>query len=242
MTGFGVETGDSLLLQSLFKLPDNRTYLTKTQLAYAEVRRAIVTHSLPASTPLDEAYLLSLFPVGRTPLREALKRLAHEGLLGWPAHQAPTVRDVDVHEMRYLYETRRLLEPTIAKLAAQRCTDIDKRNMERALMAMEDASASGNIYSSVEHDYALHAAIARTSHNRFLAESSNQLNLQSLRIWYRAQERHGVAGVEVMHRNLVQAIAAGKAEEAELMAVDHIASSLARQQAWLDEAILPWSK
>lgn len=242
MTDLGMETGNALLFQSFFDLSANRTHLTKTQYAYAEVRRAIVTHSIPASTPLDETYLLSLFPVGRTPLREALKRLEHEGFLSWPAHQAPLIRDINVHEMRFLYETRRLLEPTIARLAAQRCTTEDRPLMERALIAMEDASASGNIYLSVEHDYALHTAIARTSHNRFLAESSSQLNLQSLRIWYRAQERHGIAGIEIMHRDLVHAISCGNAEEAEHLAISHISSSLLRQQALLGEKILPWTK
>lgn len=233
---------DNNLIRTLLNLPLGRITFTKTQLAYVAVREAIVTHSLPAGVPLDEAMLLAEFPVGRTPLREALKRLMHEGFLSWPPHQAPTILDVGVHEMRYLYETRRILEPTIARLAAQRLTASDQDRLESVRLAMVDACASGHIYSSVEHDFALHAAISRSTHNRFLAEASNHLNLQSLRLWYRAQERHGIANIHISHTALVQAITNGDADLAEQLAREHIEMSLQRQQAMLGEHYVPLSK
>ncbi|MCA9833051.1 MAG: GntR family transcriptional regulator [Thermomicrobiales bacterium] len=233
---------DNNLIRTLLNLPPGQTTFTKTQLAYATVREAIVTHSLPANTPLDEAKLLAEFPVGRTPLREALKRLMHEGFLRWPAHQAPIILDVGVHEMRYLYETRRMLEPTIARLAAVRLTPLDRILLESTRLAMVKACASGYIYSSVEHDFALHAAISGATHNRFLAEASYHLNLQSLRLWYRAQERHGIANIHVSHTELVHAITTGQADLAEQLARDHIEMSLQRQQAMLDEHYVTYDK
>lgn len=232
---------DDKLIRILLNRPSGALSLTKTQLAYVAVRKAIVTHSLPAGIPLDEAMLLAEFPVGRTPLREALKRLTHERFLSWPPHQAPTVLDVGFHEMRYLYETRRLLEPTIARLAALRCDPADRLRLDTSRQSMVEASETGKIYDSVEHDFAIHSAIASASHNRFLAEASNYLNLQSLRLWYRAQERHGVANIHVMHTDLVQAISNGNPELAERLAFQHIESSLLRQQALLGDDLHTFS-
>lgn len=223
------------LIRTLFNLPPSRTVFTKSQRAYAEVRKAIVMHSLPAGTPLDEAYLQSLFPFGRTPLREALKRLAHEGFLSWPSHQAPSVRDVSIHEMQHLYETRRMLEPTIAVLAAQRATPKDHARIEHYTNALIKVSEAGNTYESVEHDYALHAAIAGATQNRFLAEASNHLNLQSLRLWYRNQAAHGVTTIHKIHVELVERIVARDEAGAEELARQHIAQSLARQTTALRE-------
>lgn len=217
------------LIRTLFNLPPSRTAFTKTQRAYADVRKAIVTHSLPAGTPLDEAYLSSLFPVGRTPLREALKRLTYEGLLSWPSHQAPSVQDVSMHEMQYLYETRWMLEPTIAVLAARRATPDDHATIDYYREELARASAYGLVYESVEHDYALHAAIASATQNRFLADASSQLNLRSLRLWYRNQKAHGVATIHEMHTEFVETIIARDEEKAEELARNHISASLQRQ-------------
>lgn len=223
------------LIRTLFNLPSSRTAFTKSQRAYVEVRKAIVTHSLPAGTPLDESYLQSLFPFGRTPLREALKRLTHERLLSWPSHQAPSVRDVSMHEMQYLYETRSMIEPTIAVLAARRATAEDHTRIEHLVQALAKASESGNTYESVEMDYALHAAISAATQNRFLSESSNHLNLQSLRMWYRNQTAHGIARIHEMHADFVRAIISRDETRTEELARLHIANSLKRQTTALNE-------
>lgn len=224
---------DDDLIRTLLNLPASRTVFTKSQRAYAEVRKAIVTHSLPAGTPLDETYLISLFPVGRTPLREALKRLTHEGFLSWPSHQAPSVRDVSMHEMQYLYETRKILEPTIAVLAARRASPDDHERITACLTRLIESSEHDSIYESVEHDYALHAAVARATQDRFLAEASNQLNLQSLRLWYRNQMTHGVSNIHEMHSLLAESILARDEARAEMLATEHIAASLQRQTSAL---------
>lgn len=223
------------LIRTYFGLPASRKTFTKTERAYAEVRKAIVTHSLPATRPLDEAYLQALFPFGRTPLREALKRLAHEGLLSWTSHQAPSIRDVSMHELQYLYETRRMLEPTIAALAARRATSGDRTIIEDSLQALIAASEAGDVYFSVEHDFALHAAIAIATQNSYLAAASNQLNLQSLRLWYRNQKSHGVSTVHSLHIDLVESIFRGDEQESEQLALQHIAKSLQRQTSALND-------
>ncbi len=207
-----------------------RQYMTKSQRAYAALRRAIVTHTLPSGTPLDELTLLDCFPFGRTPLREALKQLSFEGLLFWPPRQAPMIRDISAHEMRYLYETRFIVEPEIATLAAENALPHDISRIRTICDRLVDASRRGQVYESVEIDYALHAAIARATQNRFLAEASDNLNLQSLRLWFRAQQGLGVSTIHTLHIDLVEAVSTGDAATARDLAVQHIDSSQSRQQ------------
>jgi DNA-binding GntR family transcriptional regulator len=215
--------------------PENRRrYLTKSQEAYVILRRSIVTHTLPAAVPLDESLLLDMFPFGRTPLREALKQLSFEGLLSWPPRQAPSIRDIGVNEMRALYETRALLETEIARLAAGRATPDDLVRMNALREKLVDASRRGHVYESVELDYALHAAVAESTQNRFLAEANNSLNLQSLRLWFRAQQTLGIASIHLSHSHLVEAIRRHDPATAERLASEHVESSRARQRTLLE--------
>jgi DNA-binding GntR family transcriptional regulator len=211
-----------------------RRHMTKSQYAYAALRRAIVTHALPPAVPLDELTLLDIFPFGRTPLREALKQLSYEGLLYWPAHQAPVIRDINAHEMRYLFETRQLLEPEVAFLAAQRATPYDVAQLQAICNRLVAASRTGSVYESVELDYALHAALGRATQNRLLAEASDNLNLQSLRLWYRAQQGLGISTIHKSHTELVDAVRRGDATAARTLAIEHIESSRSRQQLLLN--------
>lgn len=222
-----------------FGLDARRPVLTKSQLAYADVRRAIIVRDLPAHTPLDESRLLRHFPYGRTPLREALKRLSHERLLLWPPHQAPSIRDIDLYELRHLYAMRRLLELEIAGLAAERATDGDFERLKSLQNRLIHASDAGQVYEAVELDFALHSAIAHATKNRFLAEASNNLNLQSLRMWYFAQYQLGVESIHRSHTDLVEAIRDRSPERARQLTTSHIDSSWDRQQAILRESFLP---
>lgn len=215
----------------LFGFRSGRPNLTKGERAYAEVRRAIVTHALPAATPLDEATLLEFFGFGRTPLREALKRLSYEGLLVWRPHQAPMIRDIGWLELPSLYETRRLLEYQVAENAARHATAADIRQMEIIQQKLQEASGQGYAYEAVELDYELHSAIATASKNRFLAEASNTLNLQSLRVWYLAHQILGTSNVDKLHGRLVHAIATHDPALARALAAAHIDRSLERQRA-----------
>ena len=221
----------------LFGFHSRRAFLTKSEQAYAAVRRAIVTHALPSSVALDENMLFEHFPYGRTPLREALKRLSYEGLLLWPSHQAPMIRDVGLYEMQHLFQTRRILEYEIATLAAERATAEDMERMNLFREKLSEASAAGYVYESVELDFALHSAISQATQNRFLVEASNNLNLQSLRLWFRAQHQLGVATIDRSHAALVDAIGRNDAEAALTLTIAHIDSSLTRQQTLLSSSV-----
>ena len=93
---------------------------TKADLAYRLLRRAIVVGEISGNEPLDEVALVGRFGTGRTPMREALKRLAQEQFIVWSPRRSPFVRDLSLQELLRLYESRMVMEVPAARLAATR--------------------------------------------------------------------------------------------------------------------------
>ena len=203
---------------------------SKTELAYRRLRQAIVVSEIRPNEPLDEPALMARFEVGRTPLREALKRLALEQFIVWPQQRTPYVRAMTLGDLRKLYETRFLMEVPVCGLAAERATREALRELDAALEGIGDAAAAGDIYRAVEMDYALHSAIASGTQNRFLAEAINNLNCGSLLLWYQAHHQLGLGDAHETHLSLVEAIRRRDRLEAEGLMRQHILTSQRRQQ------------
>ena len=202
---------------------------TKADQAYATLRRAIVIGQIPAGTPLEEAELETLAGAGRTPVRESLKRLAQDQFVLWPARKTPYVRDISVADVQSLYESRMLMEVPAARMAAVRATDQQVQQMQVRGEELCDAARRGDVYESIEADHALHIAITKGSNNRFLTEAVDRLNCGSLRLWYVAHERLGLAEVPADHTKIIDALRARDADRAEQAVRDHIQKSFDRQ-------------
>jgi len=205
------------------------TGLTKTEQAYLALRRAIVTGELEEDLPLDDAMLLSRYGFGRTPTREALKRLTDEQFINYPPHRTPYVRGIKVQELPRLYESRHILEEPIARLSAQRATSRRFDEMQRICDRIDDEIEAGNPYESVEYDHQFHLEIAKSTDNRFLTEAVDRLNCGSLRIWYLAHSQLGMANMNDDHRAIHAALKERDPEKAAHLARQHIDTSYARQ-------------
>jgi DNA-binding GntR family transcriptional regulator len=209
---------------------------TKADDAYRRLRRDIVVGDIPASSALDDAELARRYGTGRTPLREALKRLAQEQFIVWPPRRTPYVRELSLHDLHRLYESRLLIEVPAARLAASRITDQQLAAVAQISDALCEAARKGRVYESIEHDHALHLAITRGADNRFLADAVGHLNCGSLRLWFVAHQQLGLAGVPADHEPIVEALRARDPERAEAAVREHILLSHRNQ---LDVKALP---
>lgn len=206
-----------------------QTYLTKTEQAYWNLRKAIVTGEFADWSPLDESELMVRIDVGRTPIREAIKRLASEEFVVWHPHRTPHVRTTSVDDLAALYEARQIFEVKAALLAAERATSADLDAMERLCDRLDDAVKRGELYEVAELDYDFHLAIAQAGQNRFLVEAIRHLNFGSLRLWYRSYVRIGTASINDHHRQQIEAIRNQNVGLLETATVDHIEFSHERQ-------------
>jgi DNA-binding GntR family transcriptional regulator len=213
--------------------------MTKSERAYLTIRRAVVTGEVGEGTQIDEGDLVERLGLGRTPVREALKRLAIENYIVWPPHGKPFVRVLGISDLHSIYESRLLLEVPASGLAAERARPADLAKLDGIIAAMADAVAAGDTYRSVELDYEFHSAVAAASQNRFLAELVASQNSHVLRLWYWARERLGLEGTVEPHALIVEALHEKDAGNAETLAREHAHRSYERQLAQYDLRELP---
>ena len=178
--------------------------------AYHEIRGLIVSLELAPGGVIDERELIERLEIGRTPVREALRRLAQERLVEVYPRRGMFVTGVDVRELARISEVREMLEPEAARLAAERATDADREAM-RALLAELDAGGS----ELMALDERIHRAVYRAAHNDLLEATLEQYYVLALRIWSIALDRaHELEEAVEAHRALLEAIQAGDGDRA----------------------------
>jgi DNA-binding GntR family transcriptional regulator len=178
--------------------------------AYHEIRGLIVSLELAPGAVIDERELIERLEIGRTPVREALRRLAHERLVEVYPRRGMFVTGVDVRELARLSEVRELLEPEAARLAAERATDTDREQLGLLLTELD-----GGASELMDLDERIHRAVYRAAHNDLLEATLEQYYVLALRIWSIALDRaHELEEAVEAHRALLEAIQAGDGERA----------------------------
>src|SRR5438034_2266320 len=135
--------------------------------AYHAIRGLIVSLDLAPGTVIDERELIERLGIGRTPVREALRRLAQERLVEVYPRRGMFVTGVDVRELARLSEVRAVLEPEAARLAAERATEADRAELE-ALLTELARDRPRDWRALMGLDERIHRTVYRASHNRFL--------------------------------------------------------------------------
>jgi DNA-binding GntR family transcriptional regulator len=176
--------------------------------AYHAIRDLIVALELAPGAVIEERELMERLGIGRTPVREALRRLAQERLVEVFPRRGMFVTAVDVRELARLSEVRVVLEPEAARLAAGRATDADRAAIAELL---EELAAGGrNDRELMQLDERIHSAVYRAAHNDLLEATLSQYYVLALRIWSLALEQaHELEEAVGAHRVLLEAIRDG---------------------------------
>lgn len=184
-------------------LPISQVRVTAHEFVYDTLRRAILSGALPGGARLVQADIASQLSVSTTPVREALRDLAAEGLVVFRAHIGAVVRDLDVEEFLELYDIRKALEPLAIQRAAARITPDELAAATALAKAMEQ-----------ENDPAAWAALNRTFHGQ-LEEAAHASFIQSV-----LKGVQDVAAIYVAHSLISEPgrISSGNAEHRALLA------------------------
>ena len=190
--------------------------------AYHEIRGLIVSLELAPGALIDERELIERLEIGRTPVREALRRLAHERLVEVYPRRGMFVTTVDVRDLARLCEVRAVLEPEAARLAAERATKLDLEGINALLDELLDPRRRDD-RALIDLDERIHRTIYRTSHNQLLEETLEWYYTHALRIWMLALDRTRTLQSAVLeHHELLDAIARGKGERAAQLMRAHV--------------------
>jgi DNA-binding GntR family transcriptional regulator len=190
--------------------------------AYFELRDRIVTLRLPPGTALVEDELMRELDIGRTPLREAIKRLALENLVEVRPRRGTYVTEVNVADIVHITEVRAELEGHAAQLAAMRLEEAGHAEAEALLDELEQLDPQDS--DTLMHiDERVHRLAWEAAGNPYLVETLEGYFALSLRIWYLVLDH--VPGLwTAVHdqRELIQALLARDGPRARELMSDHI--------------------
>jgi DNA-binding GntR family transcriptional regulator len=175
--------------------------------AYAELRSRIVTLRLPPGTLLREDELMRELGIGRTPLREAVKRLALENLVSVQPRSGTFVTGVDAADIIHISEVRAELEAQAAELAARRMEPELRSRAEDMLEQVRALERAADADELMRLDESIHRLIWDGSHNPYLVETLERYFQLSLRVWYVVLDRVPGLGASVVDQaHLLEAV------------------------------------
>jgi DNA-binding GntR family transcriptional regulator len=190
--------------------------------AYAELRDRLVTLRIAPGAAIDEDALMRDLGVGRTPIREAIKRLALEDLIAIFPRRGTFATDINITDLADISDVRMALEPHAAKRAAERCrgADVAEADALRRRLSAEHGADGATLMS---WDAEVHRFIYRTARNPYLESTlTRYLNL-SLRMWHRVLDRLPDRETSIHgHESLLSAIRDGDGEGARALAAEHV--------------------
>jgi len=170
----------------------------------------VVTLALAPGSVVAEQALSAELGIGRTPIREALQRLAREGLVLVLPRKAIIVTETDPRRQLLVLEVRRELERLLVRASAERATGGERRQFHDIAEGMEAAAKSNDDIAFMRLDRQLNTLLASAAHNEYAARAIRSLNGHSRRFWYlHYKEAADLPKCARLHADEARAIAKG---------------------------------
>jgi DNA-binding GntR family transcriptional regulator len=188
---------------------------TLTDRAYTALEEMIVRLELAPGSAVSEAMLAQRLAIGRTPIREALQRLARERLVRILPRRGVIVAEIDVRGQLRLLEVRRELERLIARAAARRASEPERARFAALARAFEAAARGSDDIAFLRTDREFNELAVATSRNEFAQAAMALMASLSRRFWYlHYREAADMPLAAKLHADVARAVAAGDAEAA----------------------------
>jgi DNA-binding GntR family transcriptional regulator len=183
------------------KLPD---------LAYEMLEEAIVTLQLPPGTAISEQALAEMTGIGRTPIREAIQRLAREHLIVVLPQRGLLVAHIDVQKQLKLLETRREIERLICRSAAKRANEEERKRFARLAEEFTKAAGKNDDIAFIRADREFNELTLAAARNEFAEGAMRLIHGPSRRFWYmHYKESPDMPDMARLHAAIAVAIAKG---------------------------------
>ena len=174
--------------------------------AYRELERLIVTLELGPGTVTTEGALIERLGLGRTPVREAVQRLAWEGLITVRPRAGLEIAPLDPADWIRVLDARSAIEAVLARSAARWVGPDAITSLKKAALEMHEAVLSRDVRKFLDADKSLDEAIAQACDNPFAVRLAAPLQTHSRRFWYRYRGDTGLAEAAEHHVALITAI------------------------------------
>lgn len=188
---------------------------TLTDRAYVEIEELIVTLQLAPGEAVSEQMLSERLGIGRTPIREALQRLARERLVTILPRRGVVVSAIDVAAQLRLLEVRRELERLVARGAARRATEAERERFSELARQFEKASRAGDDKTFMRTDREFNELCLAAVKNEFAAGAMGLMNSLSRRFWFHHYKQAAdMPETAKLHADIARAIGEGDEGEA----------------------------
>jgi DNA-binding GntR family transcriptional regulator len=201
-------------LSPIMAIDDKSDNLTDADKAYALILDKIIKAEMEPGSLIQEPVLMDDLGLGRTPIREALKRLQVEHFVMVSPRRGMFVTPIAIRDINYIYEIRIELEILVIRLAVQRATPEQVDRLE-SLVDEENLKHLDSPYAIMDLDREFHFLIYEASQNHFLQADLKRYYYMSQRIWY-----YGLSSMKPIeigireHSEIVAAIKAGDSQRA----------------------------
>jgi DNA-binding GntR family transcriptional regulator len=201
-------------------LTDNERSLTDQ--AYSMLEEMIVTLKLAPGAAVSEARLSQVLRIGRTPIREALQRLARERLVMILPRRGIIVTEINVKSQLRLLDVRREVERLIARSAARRALPTERARFSEIARIFEQSARTNDETTFMRVDREFNELCSKAGRNEFAAGAMALMHSLSRRFWYiHYQEAADMPATAKLHANIARAIAKGD-EAAASRALDRL--------------------
>lgn len=195
------------------KKPARRESLTEQ--AYAQIEEAIVTLQIAPGTTVSELFLSEMTGIGRTPIREAIQRLARERLILIMPQRGLLVPEIDVKKQLKLLKTRREVERLICRNAAHSATPQEREVFAQLAAEFAEASKTNDDVSFVRLDREFNELCLVAARNEFAEASMRLMHGLARRFWYfHYRQAADLPEMARLHGAVAQAIAGGDVDGA----------------------------
>jgi DNA-binding GntR family transcriptional regulator len=204
--------------------PDPSAVASLAEKAYVAIRDRLIMLAISPGDPLDDDALAQDLGVGRTPVREALKRLEVDRLVVSYPRRGTFATGMDISDLAHISEIRAQLEPLAARRAAERASRSGQAELEELARRIEHLDVTQiDRTELMRWDLAVHRAIYRAAGNPHLEDVLIRYDNLATRIFCLFLDRLPTVDEHVgEHVDLLRAIAAGDADRADDLARDHV--------------------
>lgn len=205
---------------------------------YDILKHEILDLTMQPGSPIDEVKLTERFSMSRTPIREALVKLASEGLVVTLPNRSTVVAPIDFQNLAHFFDALTLMYRVTTRLAATNRTDNELVRIRELQKSYENAVSEKNVPAMIEVNRDFHAEIARAGKNRYYVELFDRLldeGRRLLRLYYSSFNDELPQLYLDEHEEMVQAVQDRDVAKADRIAQQHAQQIVRQIQAYITE-------
>lgn len=184
----------------------NNVFEPASTRAYHALERMIVTLELAPGSVMTEGALIERLGLGRTPVREAVQRLAWEGLFDIRPRAGLAVAPLHAADWLKVLDARRGVEAVLARSAARFVTRDTASKFQAAALAMQAAVGDDDVVAYLAADKTLDEAMAAAADNIYAARTAAPLQTHSRRFWFRYRADASLSESAAHHVDIIRAV------------------------------------